>query len=271
MKKIVLVLLGVVIVLFLLIWMGLRIKPASFPAVGLQHREVETAPLPEGLPAPVERFYREIYGDEVPVVDTAVVSGRADLRIMGITFPSRFRFVHDAGHDYRHYIESTVFGFPVMKINEFFLDGESRLELPVGVVENEPKVNQAANLGLWAEAAWFPSVWVTDPRVRWEPVDEVTALLVVPFGREEDRFTAHFDPETGLLHKLESMRWKDAADEEKTLWTNEVVEWNTVDGYTVPTVASLTWADEGTPWAVFRVDELVYNVGVKDYIRVRGI
>ena len=38
-----------------------------------------------------------------------------------------------------------MFGIPAMKVNEWYLDGHSRLELPFGVVENEPKVDMAAN------------------------------------------------------------------------------------------------------------------------------
>ncbi len=37
-----------------------------------------------------------------------------------------------AGHGYRHYIEATVFGYPVMKVNEYYFDGKARMELPEG-------------------------------------------------------------------------------------------------------------------------------------------
>ena len=73
-------------------------------------------------------------------------------------------------------------GLPALKVNESFLDGRSRLELPFGVIENEPKVDQAANLGLWAESVWLAPIFVTDSRVRWQRVDEDAALLIVPFG-----------------------------------------------------------------------------------------
>ncbi len=81
-------------------------------------------PLRPDLPAPVTRFYQQVYGDEVPLIETAVISGRGWVRPVGnLTIPARFRFTHEAGQNYRHYMEATFFGLPILKINEHFLDG----------------------------------------------------------------------------------------------------------------------------------------------------
>ena len=88
--KILLILVGALALLVLLGWVGLRIKPRSLPAFPQQSEERRTIPLPEGLPAPVERFYRQVYGENIPVIESLVVSGRGRAITSRQGRPSRF-------------------------------------------------------------------------------------------------------------------------------------------------------------------------------------
>ncbi len=267
---------ALLVLIILLLWLGLQILPKPFPSYSAPSTPLQTIPLPDNLPAPVKRFYRQLYGETIPVIDSAVISGTGRLRINGISLPARFRFVHISGQDYRHYIETTLFGLPLLKVNEHHLNGKARLELPFGVSEGA-KVDQGANLALWAEAIWMPSLWVSDSRARWEAIDENSATLIVPFTKEagastveEEYFTVSFDPETGLLQSMQSMRYKGEESSEKTLWINEVLEWQTLGEFTQPVRSAVTWQDEDSPWARFTTLEIVYNADVSNYVQQSG-
>jgi len=267
--KILLIVAAAVLGLSLLLVVGFKVTPAPFSPYPGPPGKVSTRPLPEGLPAPVERFYKTLYGEELPVYTSAVISARTPMRINGITLPARIRFVHDAGEGYRHYIETTWFGITIMKIDERYIDGTAVMELPFGTFKG-PEIDQGANLALWAEAVWFPSVWVTDPRIRWDAVDEETAILYVPFGEGEQSFVVRFDPDTGLLGHLESMRYKGVDAKKKTLWLNVAYEWEELNNRLTLTRAGVVWLDDGTPWAVFTLDDIVYNSDIEGYLRTKG-
>lgn len=251
-------------------WAGLQVPPAPFAPPPPAPASFETIPLPAGLPAPVERFYRLTYGERVPVIRSAVVSGRGSMRPVpgGPALPTRFRFTHEAGRSYRHYIEATFFGLTVLRANEYYVGGRERMELPWGVSEG-PTYDQAGNLGMWAETASFPAVFLTSPGVRWEPVDADTALLVVPFGAAEERFVARFDPETGRLALLEVMRYK-GDDDHKTLWLARSEGWASIGGFWTAPRGSATWADDGMPWLVMTIEDLALNVPVDTSFEAKG-
>lgn len=262
----------VVVALVAILWVGLRIPPAPLAKLPLRAGPVDTMPVPGGLPAPVERFYRAVYGDRVPVLHSVVLTGRADMRPFGFpTLQARYRFSHIVGTSYRHYIEATFFGLPLMKVNESYIDGHSRNETPGGLEEGEPKTEQAANLGMWAELSGVPAALLSDNRVRWEPLGEDSAILAVPYqGNATERFVVHFDPATGLVTLMEVMRYQRKDSPEKTLWVTRALAWDRLGDWTVNTVGSAWWYGASRPWAIFRAEDIVLNPDLGSYIRVSG-
>lgn len=269
--KLLIIIAAILALLALLGWLGLQIKPKSFLPYPEETPELQIIPLPAGLPAPVERFYRAVYGDQIPVIETVVMKGHASISPFGVRLPARFVFVHNAGKDYRHYFEATWFGLTFLKVDEGYLDGQSFFESPMGSYYDDPNTNQGANLAVWAEAVFFPSIWLTDERVRWEPVDDHTALLYVPFEDQQETFVVRFHPDTGLIDTMEAMRFRDPGEgKKKILWITRNEPGANLPGTKLSATGSATWLDQGKPWAAFTVEELNYNVDVSEYIRQRG-
>lgn len=250
---------------------GLRVVPEPFPKFGADG-PVTSVPLPAGLPAPVERWLAGHYGSQLPVIESVVVTGRARMRPFGVWLPARFRFIHDAGRGYRHYIEATWAGRPLLAVNERYLGGRALMELPVVGGSRGPELDQAANMGMWAELAMAaPAVLVTDPRVSWQSVDDQTALFVFPLADARDELVARFDPDSGALRSLEGWRHRSAGPGAAILWVAAVTPGPVIGPSRLPAIGTATWADQGEPWASFTTEELVVNADVSDHMRRRGL
>lgn len=232
--RILAVIVGILLAALVLFVIGLQVQPRPLASHPETTPDLDAAPVPANQPAPVARYYQAALGIEAPVIQSAVLSGRGRMRLNGIRFPVRYRFVPEAGQGYRHYMEITVFGRPLFKVNEHYLDGNFRMVLPVGVVEGDPKSSLAANLTLWGESIALPSLFAHDPRVRWEPIDHEHARLVVPAGQETDSFVVAFERETGLIRSMEAPRWKSSDSPAKLDWRIDVGDWKQVHGMQVP-------------------------------------
>ncbi len=254
----------------LLGWLGLQIQPMPFRMLKASSPHLETIPLPNNLPIPVRRYYQTLYGNHVPIIHSAVLTGRATMKLFGLDFPARFRFVHQAGQAYRHYFEVTFFLIPIFKVNEHFVDGQASLELPIGT-QTGSNINQAANLALWAETMSFPAVFITNPNVHWQTLDDTSAVLVVPYKDQLEHFIARFDQKTGLLNTLEAMRYREVKDTQKQLWIARSLDWTILEGQPTPRIGTATWLDQGRPWASFQTEQLQLNTDVAEYVRASGI
>lgn len=256
---------SLVILLAVALLQGLHVTPKPLGGASGMAADRGMVAVPADLPAPVARYYQAISDGPLPMVTAAEFRGRGTLRFNGITFPARLRIVHIPGQAYRHDIEVTYYGRTLMRAKEQLIDGSARLDIPGGVVENDPQIDKAANLALWGQAICYPAVLLSYPGAAWEPVDADTARLVVPSGEGSDSFTVSFDADTGLIAWMEALRFKDE-ESGMVMWRVTPHGWMEVGGVKVPAATSLTWADEDGPWLAAEYDAVMLNGEVERYV-----
>ena len=252
-------------------WLGLQVNPAPFPPHPERTHELSTVELSSYLPEPVYRHFRASLGERVPEIETAVVWGRGKFNLNGLWFPMRFKSYNVAGREFRRDMDLTWFGMPIFRGYDAYLNGKGTLKITglfglVDVSGEGENFDQGDNLAMWAEAPFTtPSALVLDPRVRWEPIDDTSARLVVPFGEHKEPLRVEFDPGTGLITQISGTRYR-GQEKTKAPWHGEFSEWRTVRGIKVPHRPVGVWEDSEGPYVVLDLEGVEYNVAVSEKI-----
>ena len=249
-------------------WIGLQVPPANFPAPSEKAEDRGMVAAPPDLPAPVRCYFAVAFHNQVPRVESMVAWGRARANF-GLWMPLRFHLYHQPGQAFKREMEVTWFGIPVLKALDQYINGVG-MTGPVGNAETGPQVNQGSNMILWAEAPFYPSLLITDPHIRWEAIDETSARLIFPFGAEEDELIYYFDPVTGLITYISAMRYQ-GSNAEKVGWRVEIQQWQTVDGGQVPLRVAITWANQSGPWSYWDFENIRWNVDLSQQLPTAAI
>ncbi|MDY7092657.1 MAG: DUF6544 family protein [Acidobacteriota bacterium] len=260
-----------------ILWVGFQTLAPEFPPPEESGRGLGRQPLPEGLPQPVDRFFRQIFGgDQVPVMETALVWGRGRFRLGPLWIPMRFRAAYRLGDSFHRLLELTWFGRPVMKGKDRYVNGHGELRVRGWATQDfaGPEVDRAQHLTLWAESVWAPAAWALDPRVRWEAGDdEHSARLTLPWQDEGDELMAHFDAKTGLLQRLTGLRHR-GTDPQRKRWEVQLKGWQSFGSWQpevqIPAVGLVRWRDQLSPYGVFHVEGVETNLDVSAYLPEEG-
>ena len=260
-----LIILIVLIGLTGLFTLGLVIAPRPFRPHPAPTQPGEPRPFQPGLPDPVEKHFHETLGAQPQQTVTAVVWGRGRAQIRGVWVPLRFKAWYRDGDAFTRRFEITWFQRPVLRGRDAYLQGEGTYEMG-DRVDSGPQTDLGQMLELWAGMLWMPTVFVHDPRVVWEPVDEHSARLVVPFGQGNEPLIAHFDPFTGRMTDFTAMRYAEESAPEKEPWRVDLLAWKMMNGILIPWQVDIAWGESGAPWVYWNVDGIVYNVNVSDQL-----
>lgn len=244
-------------------WLGLQIPPRNFTPPATATADLGTVAVPADLPAPVRRYFQVAFGDQVPRVESMVAWGRARANF-GLWMPLRFLLYHRPGYDFRRDMEVTWFGLPVLKAMDQYINGRG-MTGPVGNADTGPEVDQGSNMILWAEATFYPSLLITDPRIRWEAIDDNSARLRFPFGAQQDELIFQFDPETGLVTRTSALRYQGNTGK-KVPWYAEIQEWQTVNGMKLPLTVAVVWETQRGPWSYWNFEHILWNVDISQQL-----
>lgn len=263
-----------------IIMLGFFISPRPFRAHPRPSAPGEPAPLRPDLLEPAYSHFVKTLGPNPPRIESAVIWGRGRLCIRGVWFPLRFKSWYRPGESFYRRMEITWYQRPIFRGFVSYIDGKGALGFG-GKTERGSRIDQGQNLTLWAEAVWTPSVFVHDPRIRWEQLDEESVRLIVPFGEAEDSLTLYFDPSTRRMTHLIAMRLVTDAEDaapEKEVWRMDLLTWKEFDlaspagtgerlSLLIPDQISFARGEAGSPWAYWTVDGAAYNVSVDDQLR----
>lgn len=244
-------------------WLGLQIPPRNFTPPATATADLGTVAVPADLPAPVRRYFQVAFGDQVPRVESMVAWGRARANF-GLWMPLRFLLYHRPGYDFRRDMEVTWFGLPVLKAMDQYINGKG-MTGPVGNADTGPEVDQGSNMILWAEATFYPSLLITDSRIRWEAIDDNSARLRFPFGAQQDELIFQFDPETGLVTRTSALRYQGNTGK-KVPWYAEIQEWQTVNGMKLPLTVAVVWETQRGPWSYWNFEHILWNVDISQQL-----
>ena len=171
------------------------------------------------------------------VVTSAVVTGRMWLRPWASPCRALSHLRGRAG--YRHYIETTWFGLPVMRVNRWYLDGYGWNAVQ-GTVEGPPTRRATWGCGRRPPSS-PPSGSPTRGCVGGDR--RRTALLVVPFGDAEERFVVASTRERAPVSRRCA-----TATGRADLWLAATVPGRTVTAAgALDATGAATWLDQGRP------------------------
>lgn len=217
---------------------------------------------PATLPGPVLRFRRLAAAGGPPEFETIRLETSGTIhRPRMPPIPLRITMAHRLGkafaHDIRVGVRRLSFRFGL----DAFVDGRGVMKIGPSV-QSGPKFDRGALIAMWGEALSFPDSWDRQPGLRWEPVDETTALLLIPWAGEAIPITVGFDPETGYPVRCHADRYK--GDGPLVGWAGLFADWQSwPGGILAPALMQAWWDDEPAPWLDIHLERLEVDVPIE--------
>jgi hypothetical protein len=208
----------------------------------------------EGLPDPVQRYFRRNVPEGTPLMQTCRLQHGGSFR----TSPDAKWLPVEAEQYFTADPPQFIWQVRMQMLPGLWIDGRDKLLAGHGnmlikplsaitvVDDRGPALDQGSLMRYMAEVMWFPTALLPDQYRRWEAIDANTARLHMTLGETTAWIDYIFD-EAGDILRNEGPRWRGndtAADKER--WGGTVTAWGEFEGVRLPVQMDVAWyLDEG--------------------------
>jgi hypothetical protein len=206
----------------------------------------------EGLPAPVQRYFRAALKEGQPIVEAVTVELAGSFNMSTTDerwkpFTSRQRivtrrpgFLWDA--------QVAMFPGVCVRVADSYIAGEGRLRasiLGLCTVADDCGGGEIARgefLRYFAETAWYPTALLPSQGVRWEPVDEASANATIADGPLTSTLLFKFN-EAGLIDAARAAARGAMVGKDRVMlpWEGRWSDYQARDGMMVPIRCEAAW------------------------------
>jgi hypothetical protein len=203
----------------------------------------------EGLPAPVQRFFRTVIKDGQAIV-SAVKLSQQGLFNMSETenkwspfTATQFVTTQRLGFDWDARIQMTpgVNAF----VHDTYLLGEGSLHasllglFTVAKMGGAPENNQGELLRFLAEATWYPTALLPSQGVHWEAIDDTSARATLTDGATTVSLVFQFNAEGAIATCRAEARYRDKVT--AMPWCGRFWEYSVRNGMLIPLEGEVGW------------------------------
>ncbi|MEG4319445.1 MULTISPECIES: DUF6544 family protein [unclassified Microcoleus] len=203
----------------------------------------------EGLPAPVQRFFRTVIKDGQPIA-SAVKLSQQGLFNMSETedkwspfTATQLAIAQRPGFDWDARIQMApgVNAF----VHDTYLLGEGSLYasllglFTVAKMHGAPENNQGELLRFLAEATWYPTALLPSQGVRWEAIDDTSARATLTDGATTVSLVFAFNAEGAIATCRAQARYRDKLT--AMPWCGRFWEYSVRNGMLIPLEGEVGW------------------------------
>ncbi len=226
----------------------------------------------EGLPAPVQRYFRTVLAEGQPIVQSVRVKHKGTFNLSPSgeqwrPFTSE-QWVTTQPPGFLWNAQVSLLPRMVARVHDAYIRGEGILRatllglLPLVNMRDRDETATGELMRWFAETAWYPTALLPSQGVRWDPVDDNSAWATCQDGPLSLKLLFRFN-ESGLIQSVRSeSRGRNVNGQIiPTPWEGHWSNYERRQGLLVPTSGEVAWilTNGAHPYWQGRITEIAYE------------